>query len=67
MTIDVFWERMGNAISNCGDCSTCPVHEYAVKTNTNEYCYEFGGCADGLMMLHKKLQDGERQKAGLGA
>lgn len=62
MTVDAFWERMGTAISNCGDCSICPVHEYAAKTNTNELCYEVGGCAGGLMMLHKKLQDGEQQK-----
>lgn len=59
MTLDVFWEHMGTAISNYGGCDICPVHEYAVKTNTNEYCYEVGGCAGGLMMLHKKLQNGE--------
>lgn len=62
MTIDVFWERMGTAISSCGDCSICPVHEYANETNTERICDKVGDCADGLMMLHKKLKEEEREK-----
>jgi hypothetical protein len=29
-------------------------------------CDRVGDCADGLMMLHKKLQEEERQKIDIG-
>jgi hypothetical protein len=38
------------------------VHEYAKETNTERMCDHVGDCADGLMMLHKKLQEEEREK-----
>ena len=62
MTLDVFWQRIETAIGNWSDCDICPVHEYAKETNTERICDKVGDCADGLMMLHKKLQEEERQK-----
>ena len=60
MTIDVFWQRIEEAIN--GECDECPVNEYANETNTERMCDKVCDCADGLMMLHKKLQEEERQK-----
>ena len=57
MTIDVFWQRIEEAIN--GECDECPCNEYAKETNTERMCDRVGDCADGLMMLHKKLQDEE--------
>jgi hypothetical protein len=65
MTIDVFWQRIEGAI-RCDDLSMCPVKEYAKETNTERMCDHVGDCADGLMMLHKKLQSEERQKMERG-
>ena len=62
MTIDVFWQRIETAIGNWSDCDICPVQEYAKETNTERMCDKVGDCADGLMMLHRKLQEEERQK-----
>ena len=62
MTIDVFWQRIENAIMDYGECDVCPVNEYAKETQTVRMCDRVGDCADGLMMLHKKLQEEERQK-----
>lgn len=62
MTIDVFWQRIESAIYDCGKCAICPVSEYAKENNTGLMCDEVGDCADGLKMLHKKLQEEERQK-----
>ena len=56
MTIDVFWQRIESAIMNCGDCDACPVNEYAKETNTERMCNKICDCADGLKLLHKKLQ-----------
>jgi len=56
MTVDVFWQRI-EAIVAYGDCGICPVLEYAKETNTERMCDRVGDCADGLMMLHKKLQE----------
>lgn len=61
MTIDVFWQRI-EAIVAYGDCGICPVLEYAKETNTERMCERVGDCADGLKMLHKKLQEEEREK-----
>jgi len=66
MTIDVFWQRIETAIGNWSDCDICPVHEYAKETNTERMCDRVGDCADGLMMLHKKLESAERQKMDIG-
>jgi hypothetical protein len=60
MTIDVFWQRIEEAMN--GECDECPVYQYAAETNTERMCDKVGDCADGLMMLHKKLQSEERQK-----
>jgi hypothetical protein len=60
MTIDVFWQRIESAIMDYGECDVCPVNEYAKETNTERICARVGDCADGLMMLHKKLE--ERKK-----
>ena len=60
MTLDVFWQRI-EAIVADGDCGICPVLEYAKETNTERMCDRVGDCADALMMLHKKLQEEERQ------
>ena len=60
MTIDVFWQRIEEAIN--GECDECPCNEYAKETNTERMCDRVGDCADGLMMLHKKLYAAERQK-----
>ena len=62
MTLGVFWQRIETAIGNWSDCAICPVNEYARETNTERMCDRVGDCADGLMMLHKKLQEEERQK-----
>lgn len=64
MTIDVFWQRIESAIYDYGECVVCPVNEYAHETNTVPMCDRVCDCdcADGLMKLHKKLQDEERQK-----
>jgi hypothetical protein len=61
MTLDVFWQRIETAISNWSDCDICPVDEYAKETNTERMCDRVGDCADGLMMLHKKLESEERK------
>jgi len=61
MTIDVFWQRIEGAI-RCDDLSMCPVKEYAKETNTERICNKVGDCADGLKMLHKKLQEEEREQ-----
>lgn len=66
MTIDVFWQRIESAIYDYGECAVCPVNEYAHETNTERMCDKVGDCADGLMMLHKKLQEEERQKIDIG-
>jgi hypothetical protein len=62
MTLDVFWQRIETAIMDYGECDVCPVNEYAKETNTERMCDKVCDCADGLMMLHKKLQEEERQK-----
>jgi hypothetical protein len=62
MTLDVFWQRIESAIMDYGECAVCPVNEYAKETNTERICDKVCDCADGLMMLHKKLQEEERQK-----
>lgn len=61
MTIDVFWQRI-EAIVAYGDCGICPVLEYAKETNTERMCERVNDCADGLKMIHKKLQEEEREK-----
>ena len=60
MKIDVFWQQIAEAIN--GECEECPVFQYAVKTNTKRMCDKVCVCADGLKMLHKKLQSEDRQK-----
>ena len=62
MTLGVFWQRLEVAVGDCGGCDICPVQEYAKETNTERMCDRVGDCADGLMMLHKKLYAAERQK-----
>jgi hypothetical protein len=62
VNLDVFWQRIETAIMDYGECDVCPVTEYAKETNTERMCDKVGDCADGLMMLHRKLQDEERQK-----
>ncbi|SFA76312.1 hypothetical protein SAMN05216587_101662 [Selenomonas ruminantium] len=62
MTIDVFWQQIETAIREHEDCSACPVKQHAEETNSEPMCDMVNDCADGLMMLHKKLQDEERQK-----
>lgn len=62
MTINVFWQRIETAIGNWSDCDICPVQEYAKETCTDRMCDKVCDCADGLMMLHKRLQSGERVK-----
>jgi hypothetical protein len=62
MTIDVFWQRIESAIMDYGECEVCPVNEYAKETNTERMCDKVCDCADGLMMLHRTLQEVERQK-----
>ena len=62
MTIDVFWERIETVINNTDRCGVCPVQEYAEETNTERICNRVCDCADGLKMLHKKLQSEEREK-----
>jgi hypothetical protein len=66
MTLDVFWQRIEIAIGNWSNCDICLVQEYAKETNTERMCDRVDDCADGLMMLHKKLhkklQEEERQK-----
>jgi hypothetical protein len=65
MTIDVFWQRIETALAlavNRSNCDICPVQQYAKETNTERICNKVGDCADGLMMLHKKLQEEEREK-----
>ena len=65
MTIDRFWQGIAGAI-RCDDLSMCPCKEYAKETNTERMCDKVCDCADGLMMLHKKLQEEERQKMDIG-
>lgn len=57
MTLDVFWHRIEIAIGNWSDCDICPVQEYAKETNTERMCDKVCYCANGLMLLHKKLQE----------
>lgn len=57
MTTDVFWHLLENVIIS--ECDECPVYQYAAETNTERICDKVGDCADGLMMLHKKLQEEE--------
>jgi hypothetical protein len=61
MTLGVFWQRLEVAVGDCGGCHMCPVKEYAHETNTERMCDKVCDCADGLMMLHRKLQEEERQ------
>lgn len=62
MTLDVFWQRIESAIMDYGECVVCPCNEYAKETSTVLMCDRVGDCADGLKMLHKKLQEEKRQK-----
>jgi hypothetical protein len=65
MTIDVFWQRLETALAlavNRSNCDICPVQQYAKETNTERICNKVGDCADGLKMLHRKLQEEEREK-----
>jgi uncharacterized protein YaaN involved in tellurite resistance len=62
MTLDVFWQRIESAIYDYGECAVCPCNEYAHETNTEPMCDKVGDCADALKLLHKKLQNEERQK-----
>ena len=64
MTLDVFWQRIEEAIK--GECAVCPVQEYAKETNTERMCDKVCGCADGLMMLHNKLQEEEWLQVDIG-
>jgi hypothetical protein len=64
MTIDVFWHWIENVIMS--ECDECPVNEYAKETNTERMCDRVCDCADGLMMLHKKLQEEEWLKVDIG-
>jgi hypothetical protein len=61
MTLGVFWQRIESAIYDFGECDVCPVNEYAKETNTERMCDKVCDCADGLMMLHKKLESEERK------
>lgn len=72
MTLDMFWQRIESAICEYNRCRRavndwCPVQEYANETNTERMCDKVCDCAEGLMMLHKKLQSEERKKIGLTA
>ena len=60
VTIDAFWQQIAEAIN--GECDECPVYQYAVKTNTKRMCDLVCVCAEGLMALHEKLQEEEREK-----
>ena len=60
MTLDVFWQRIEEAMN--GECDECPVYQYATETNTERMCDKVYDCADALKMLHKKLQEEEREK-----
>lgn len=62
MTIEHFWLRIETAMLKSGSCDICPVYRYAKVTNTERMCIKTRDCADGLRMLHKKLQNEERQK-----
>jgi hypothetical protein len=65
MTIDVFWERIETALAlavNRSNCDICPVQQYAKETNTERMCDKVCDCADALKMLHKKLQEEEREQ-----
>jgi hypothetical protein len=66
MTLDVFWQRIESAIMDYGECDVCPVNEYAKETKTVRMCERVCDCADGLMMLHKKLQEEEWLKVNIG-
>jgi hypothetical protein len=61
VNLDVFWQRIESAIYDFGECAVCPVNEYANETNTQRMCDRVCDCADGLMMLHKKLESEERK------
>jgi len=61
MTLGVFWQRLETAVGDYGDCHMCPVKEYAEETNTERMCDRACDCADGLMLLHKKLESEERK------
>jgi len=69
MTVDVFWQRIESAMCEYNRCRRavndwCPVQEYANETKTERMCDRVGDCADGLMMLHRMLQDEERENDG---
>lgn len=66
MTIDVFWEHIETVIKNTDRCGVCPVQEYADETKTERICDKVCGCADGLMMLHNKLQEEEWLQVDIG-
>lgn len=56
MTVDVFWQRIENVITNWSGCEICPVQEYADEKNAERMCDKVGDCADGLKMLYKHLE-----------
>lgn len=62
MTIKEFWKLIEDKILTYGECDGCPVNSYAVETNTEPMCNKVGDCADTLKLLHKKLQEEEREK-----
>jgi hypothetical protein len=63
MTIEEFWKQISVAIEYCNTCDICPVKIFANETGTEFICCDMNcDCADGLKMLHKKLQEEEREK-----
>jgi hypothetical protein len=56
MTKQEFWKMIGYVFENYNiTCANCPA--------CGDKVYD---CADGLMMLHKKLESEERQKMDIG-
>ena len=63
MKLEEFWEQISVAVGYCNTCDVCPVKIFANETDTEFICCDSNcDCADGLMMLHKKLQEEEEQQ-----
>jgi hypothetical protein len=60
MTTDTFWQQIAEVLD--GECSKCPIYQYAIETDTEFICDKAHGCVGGLTALHKKLQEEEQKK-----
>ena len=58
MTKQEFWEMLEENMPDCDEI-ICPVKRYSIENNVEQFCDEFGNCADALKKLAWILESEE--------